>query len=119
MAMRNQRKVKMTLKRLPNQQDSYERLTPKPTGPGIVSVPIPRQVDKGEGRMHADGKNHKNPKAIKPRSTIANEPDEGQKKVPSRVKMAPGVPNDMNIKRGYFPPDADISKKNVGNETYT
>ena len=114
--------MKVAQPRILSELDIDRKLTPKPTGPGIVSVTVPRPSDKSspaDARRHADGKVHKNKYAKPTQSTLANEPNEGQKRVPSRVKMAPGVPNDKNIKRGYYPPDADISKKNVGNETYT
>ncbi len=114
--LRNQGMVTNPPKRLPNQQDTYERLKPKPTGPGIISARVPRTraVDRpapADKRRHADGRNHKNPRAVPVTSTIANEPDEGQHSVPNRPKFAKGVPNNKNIKRGYYPPGAKIGKK--------
>lgn len=117
MAIRNQRKVTNPPKRLPNQQDSYERLKPKPTGPGLVAVKVPRirasdKPSPSDARRHADGKNHKNGHMVKaPVSTLKNEPDEGQHPVPSKVKFAKGVPNTAAMRKGYYPPGAKIGKK--------
>ena len=121
-SIRNQRMVTNPPKRLPNQQDSYESLRPKPTGPGVVSVKVPRPSDQSspaDARRHADGKNHKNPKARPVKSLLSRESDGGEKKYPTKPHLAKGVPNTAAMRKGYYPPDANLSqKKNVRGGPY-
>lgn len=109
----NQRDVKMKLNRLPNQQDSYEKVTPKPTGPGLVTSPIKTKdsPSASDQRRHADGKNHKNPKAKPVKSLLSREPNEGEKQYPTKPHLAKGVPNTAAMKKGYYPPGANLSQK--------
>ena len=50
----------------------------------------------------------------KPTSTINKFNDGGEKKYNVSPKFAQGVPNDKNIERGYYSPDAKIKKGRGG-----
>ena len=50
----------------------------------------------------------------KPRSTINKFNDGGEKKYNMKPKFAEGVPDDKNIKRGYYSPDAKVQKGRGG-----
>lgn len=50
----------------------------------------------------------------KPKSTIKNFKDPGEHQYNMSPKFAPGVPNDKNIRRGWYSPDANPGKSRGG-----
>ena len=84
-------------------QNKVTKTTPGPSGPNDESIPL-----------HADRVWNKVRPGKKAKSTIAKFNDGGEKSYPAKPHFAPGVPNNVNIKRGYFSAGARPGKGRGG-----
>lgn len=84
-------------------QNKKMKTTPGPSGPEDESTPLnARRVWNKVRPMK------------KPTSLIKNFQDGGEKSYPQKPHFAKGVPNNANIKRGYYPPGANPTKSRGG-----